>query len=186
MRTFMTTVLPWFLPGVAVSLVIGILVARPVAGWLRTSWLLALLFVVSLGTAIAATLPPDSDGLVAQAGGITCDLERMWPASPRTYLRLNDVSLNVLLFVPFGITVGMLPRSRRTRLVVLGAIALPFVIEATQSLVPVLGRGCESADVVDNLTGLVIGLALGRGMALARSRLASTGAAGSGGARDQG
>lgn len=41
------------------------------------------------------------------------------------------------------------------------AVALPFVIEATQLLVPSLGRACESADVVDNLTGLVLGLAAG-------------------------
>ena len=46
-------------------------------------------------------------------------------------------------------------------LVVVAAIALPFAIEATQLLVPLLGRGCESADVVDNLIGLAIGLAIG-------------------------
>ncbi len=40
----------------------------------------------------------------------------------------------------------------------IAAIALPFAIETIQLLLPVLDRACESADVVDNLTGLVIGL----------------------------
>jgi len=45
--------------------------------------------------------------------------------------------------------------------VVVGAIALSFAIETTQLLVLWLDRACQSADVVDNLTGLAIGLAGG-------------------------
>jgi hypothetical protein len=41
------------------------------------------------------------------------------------------------------------------------AIALPFAIETTQMVVPVIERGCQSADVFDNLTGLAVGLAIG-------------------------
>ncbi len=41
------------------------------------------------------------------------------------------------------------------------AIALPVAIETTQLVIPALERGCQSADVFDNLTGLVIGLVLG-------------------------
>ena len=43
----------------------------------------------------------------------------------------------------------------------LAAIALPFAIEAVQFAVTPLGRACQSADVVDNLTGLLVGLVAG-------------------------
>ena len=55
----------------------------------------------------------------------------------------------------------MVPRSHRKAAVLILAVALPFVIEATQLLVTPLGRACESGDVVDNVTGLFIGLAAG-------------------------
>ena len=35
---------------------------------------------------------------------------------------------------------------------------MPFLIEAVQLVATPLGRVCQSGDVVDNLTGLVIGL----------------------------
>jgi VanZ family protein len=64
------------------------------------------------------------------------------------------------------VAIGLFPRSRRTAAVVIAAIALPFAIETIQLLLPVLDRACESADVVDNLTGLVLGL--GGGVVAAR------------------
>jgi glycopeptide antibiotics resistance protein len=76
-------------------------------------------------------------------------------------IRVDDRSLNVLLFIPLGVSLGLLPRSRRTAVLVLAAVLFPFVIETTQLLVPALSRGCESVDVIDNLTGLAIGLAGG-------------------------
>jgi len=33
-----------------------------------------------------------------------------------------------------------------------------------QLLIPILDRGCQSADVVDNITGLLIGLVIGTGL----------------------
>ena len=39
----------------------------------------------------------------------------------------------------------------------LAAIALPFAIETVQFAVTPLVRACQSADVVDNLTGLLVG-----------------------------
>jgi glycopeptide antibiotics resistance protein len=68
---------------------------------------------------------------------------------------------NVLLFIPLGAAIAFVPRSRRKVLLVAGGLTVPFVIEGLQLLVPALGRGCESADVFDNLLGLVIGLVLG-------------------------
>jgi glycopeptide antibiotics resistance protein len=62
------------------------------------------------------------------------------------------------MFIPLGVTIALVPRSRRKVVVLIAAIALPFAIETAQLLLPVLDRACESADVVDNLTGLVVGL----------------------------
>ena len=65
------------------------------------------------------------------------------------------------MFIPLGFAIAMVPRSRRKAAVLAAAVALPFVIEATQLVVTPLGRACQSADVVDNLTGLVLGLVAG-------------------------
>ena len=65
------------------------------------------------------------------------------------------------MFIPLGAAIGLVPGSRRKAVLVTGAIALPFAIEATQLLVPWLDRACESADVVDNLMGLALGLVAG-------------------------
>ena len=124
-------------------------VARPVA------WLM----VLSLGVILAATMTPQWEALAFGARGpSSCDFSRAGLAPLRELLRFNDTSGNVLMFVPLGVTIGLLPRSRRTAAVVIAAIALPFAIETIQLLLPVLDRACESADVVDNLTGLVVGL----------------------------
>ena len=67
----------------------------------------------------------------------------------------------MVMFVPLGFAIAVLPWSHRKAAVLVAAVALPFVIEATQLLVAPLGRACESGDGVDNLTGLFIGLAAG-------------------------
>jgi glycopeptide antibiotics resistance protein len=63
--------------------------------------------------------------------------------------------------VPLGAAISLLPRSRRKAAIVVAAFALPFAIERVQLLAPLLHGGCQSADVIDNLTGLAIGLAGG-------------------------
>ncbi len=45
--------------------------------------------------------------------------------------------------------------------VLLGAFALPIVIETVQLLATSLDRACQTSDISDNLTGLVIGLVAG-------------------------
>ena len=74
---------------------------------------------------------------------------------------METAILNVLLFMPLGVSIAFMPRSRLKVAVLVAAIALPFAIETTQLLLPILDRGCQSADVIDNLTGLVLGLAGG-------------------------
>jgi hypothetical protein len=147
-------------------MVLAILVAwfasERVAGALRTTRSVAVVLVFGLGFIAAATLTPTLGGLSSLADGPpvpagTCDLSRLRPISPVRLLSVNQASSNVFLFVPLGIAVVLLPRSRRRAMVATGAAALPFVIEATQLLLPALGRECQGSDVVDNLTGLAIG-----------------------------
>jgi glycopeptide antibiotics resistance protein len=42
-----------------------------------------------------------------------------------------------------------------------GAFFFPFAIEGMQYLLPMLGRRCDAADVIDNLIGLFLGGAIG-------------------------
>jgi hypothetical protein len=90
-----------------------------------------------------------------------CVLVRFWPASLQELASVSGPSLNVVLFVPLGIALALLPRSRERSIAIAAAVALPFAIETIQYIVPALGRYCDSADVADNLTGLVVGLAIG-------------------------
>jgi hypothetical protein len=157
-----SAVLPWFLPGVAVSVVLGLILGGRVGRVLRTNRALGTLLVLSVGVVVSATLTPLGRGFEGGAAAIQgCDLSRTWLPSLAELRGLNDASLNVLLFAPLGFSIALLPPSRRTLAVGVAAVALPFVIETTQMLAPVLHRGCESADVVDNLLGLALGVAAG-------------------------
>ena len=161
MRTF-AGVLPWFLPGLAITTVIALAVAGRVARRLRTESWIAFLLLMSVGAVLAATIPPDAGGFgdLPLAPG-RCDFGRIGLAPLSQYLHLGDTSLNVILFVPLGLAVGLLGRSPATAWLLVAALALPPAIEAIQSVAPMLERGCQSRDVVDNLLGLGIGLALG-------------------------
>jgi len=143
--------------GVAAGGYVGrLLGARPILG--RA-------IVISLGIVLAATLTPQREAI--ESGALStgnCDLSRVGLAPLARLRTLNDVSVNVLLFVPLGTAIGLVPSSRRKIAVVMVAVALPFAIELTQLLGPVLDRACQSADVVDNLSGLVLGLAVGTGV----------------------
>ncbi|MGO9179051.1 MAG: VanZ family protein [Candidatus Limnocylindrales bacterium] len=160
---------PGFLPGLAVSLVLAVFAARPLARALGSGRILAGTLVVSLGIVLSATLTPSPSGLARDIAGLgplehyrpTCDLSRIGPAPIGDYLTLNDTSLNVLLLVPLGLTIGLLPASRRKTMILLLALALPFVVEGTQLVVVPLDRACQSGDVSDNLLGLVFGLVAG-------------------------
>ena len=114
------------------------------------------------GGLLAATIPPDAGGFSGRPSAPgRCDFGRIALAPLSQYLHFGDTSLNVILFVPLGLAVGLLGRSPATARVLVAVLALPLAIEAIQSLLPMLGRGCQSGDVVDNLLGLGIGLALG-------------------------
>lgn len=169
MRRFLAAV-P--LAGVAllVAVFIAVWLSPVVARRLHASRGLAVLLVVGFGLVLAATLTPDADALAGEASDGTCDVSRVWLASVAQLTRVTDISLNVLLFVPLGLAVGLLPRSRAANVITIAAVALPFVVEGTQLLVTALGRGCQTADIVDNLLGLAIGMVLGTGARLIMAR----------------
>jgi glycopeptide antibiotics resistance protein len=157
-----SSVLPWLVPGVAISVAISIAASGAVGRALRVRRLVALALVLSLGVILAATLTPQWEALAFGAQGpSSCDFSRISLAPLGQLLSADDSGGNILMFIPFGVAIGILPRSRRKAAIMAFAIALPFAVETVQLLVPALDRACESADVVDNLTGLAIGLAGG-------------------------
>lgn len=162
--------IPWLLPGLAITTVIALAVAGRVARRLRTENWIAFLLVVSVGAVIAATIPPVAGGFRGQPSAPgRCDFGRTGLAPLSQYLHLVDTSLNVMLFVPLGLAIGLLGRSPVTAWLLAPALASPVVIEAIQSLAPMLARECQSQDVVDNLLGLVIGLVLGALLSVVRA-----------------
>jgi glycopeptide antibiotics resistance protein len=160
MRTFIGEV-PLSVLALAVSVVIAIALSRPVAGWLHTRRYVAALTLIGFGFVLSATLVPTGAALEGAVGDGMCDTSRVGFASIEELTSVNVSSLNVLLFVPLGFAVGLLPLSRAAAVTAVAAASLTFVVETIQLWVPVLGRGCQTADMVDNLMGLVIGLVIG-------------------------
>ena len=151
----------WFWPGVAVAVIVAAAASGRLARAWRLSRAVAFGLVFSLGLIVAATLTPSRDALLFGIPGPgTCDLSGFLPPALSDLRTLNDTSLNVLLFLPLGLTVGVAAPSRRTLALVVASVALPFAIEGIQLVVTPLGRACQSVDVVDNLTGLVLGGAI--------------------------
>jgi len=149
---------PWFWPGLLLSVVVGALAAPAVARRLSIGLVHAAVLVASVGLIVSATMTPLRDALEFGAvGSGTCDLSRIGPPALRDLRGITDTTLNLVLFVPLGVAIGLLPRPRPRRVLLAFAIAFPFAIETFQLLAPVLDRGCQSADVIDNLTGLIVG-----------------------------
>ncbi len=154
--------LPWVAPGTTLFAIIGLFVSGPIARALDTRRLVGWLLVVSLALIAFATLVPLYGTFEAGApGSVGCDLSVLTPVTLGDFVSITDRALNVVLFAPLGFALGLMPRSRRSLVLIAGAAALPFAIEATQGLLPVLHRACESRDVIDNITGLLVGLACG-------------------------
>ena len=157
----MLSTVPWLLPGSLVAFVLSAALSPPVARVLGVRRVVAWVLLLSFGVIISATLTPLRGAFAGDVGSGTCDFSRLGPASIEELQTDRDAFLNMLIFVPFGLAIGVCPRSRLKATIVAAAVALPFAIEAIQLLVPALARGCQSADVADNLVGLVIGLAAG-------------------------
>lgn len=156
---------PGFVPGLVVATIAVILLTAPVARALGIGRPHAALLVGSIGVIVAATLFPDVvawvTGAPPSSSGApwSCDLERIRP-SLTELLEGSEATANVLLFVPLGIAVALLPR--RIRPVAVGlAVLSPIAIEIIQSGIPLLDRRCQGEDVADNLLGLLLGVTIG-------------------------
>ena len=93
------------------------------------------------------------------SAGRSCDFSRIGLVPLEDLFEVNDASLNVALFLPLGVALALISNPRRKFALMFAAIALPFGIEALQLWAPILARGCESADVIDNLSGMAVGFA---------------------------
>lgn len=160
--TSITSTLPLLVPGSVVAAVLAVVLSGAVGRWLGVHRSVAFVLLVTVGVILAVTLSPqDLQGTHDFRIAGSCDLSRMWPPSLSELQLETDAAANVLIFIPVGVAIGLAPWSRRKVGVLLAAIALPFAIEAVQFAVTPLGRACQSADVVDNLTGLLVGLVAG-------------------------
>lgn len=154
--------LPWLLPGTVIAIVIGTILAGPVARRLGSRRIAAWLLLVSLGVIVAATLTPvDCPCPGGADGSLTCDMSRVGIASLQDLLSGNDIAENILMFLPLGFAIALLPASRARTALLVAALVLPIGIETIQLFAVPLHRACQGWDVADNLTGLAIGLAAG-------------------------
>jgi VanZ family protein len=159
-RSFVAAV-PLAALALAIAVIVAFALSPRLARSLHTSRAIAALLLMGFGLVLAATLTPDAAAFAGDASDGTCDVSRIGLAPMSELTRISAASLNVLLFIPLGIAIGLLPRTRAAAVVTIAAIALTFFVETVQLLVTVLGRGCQTADLADNLLGLAIGIVIG-------------------------
>lgn len=153
--------LPWFFPAMMLSVFVSVFVSRPFARLFILSQPVAFGVLCALGLTLSATLTPLGDMAVEIGRSGACDTSRVG-LPPLGQLRgVNDTSLNVLLFMPLGFSIGLIPSRGPKTMLIVAAMALPASIEVVQLLVPSLGRGCQTADVIDNVAGLLLGFGAG-------------------------
>lgn len=153
---------PGFVPGALVAIAISFAANGLVGRALSILRDLAAAFIVCLGLILSATLTVGREGLAyAVNGTVSCDLTRLGAATLAELSAANETTLNILLFVPFGVVCGLIPRSPLKASILAAAFAMPFAIETVQLLMSAMNRTCQSADVIDNLAGLAAGLTLG-------------------------
>jgi hypothetical protein len=148
------TALTWWLVAALVWLL------APGAG--RTAW--SLLFWCALGLLVAVTLTPSLGSPPWWQAG-TCAPQ--WPRTGFGLLAPNpERRWNVLLGVPLGLAALAWPAwtwlaGRRPGLPALAAVPIalvaPAAVELGQKELPSLHRLCAVVDVVDNLSGVLVG-----------------------------
>jgi glycopeptide antibiotics resistance protein len=144
---------------------LGSVAAFAIAGFV---WSLAVIAIVTL-------LPTDPDlGLVpAEGRATTCSTDIGGPAPEGFWIFAGGQRLlNVLLFVPSGALLVLGASRWRVGwlLVPVGLLALAAysaLIELVQLELARIDRACDLTDVIDNVTGAVIGVAVGAVLMLA-------------------
>lgn len=168
------TTLPLMAPTFIVGLLLGLLFARRLGAVLRSSPLVAFLLVASVALVVAVTLTPlrEVPGAVDPMAAVPDVGGPLW-RWPWQWWPVDDRTLNVVLFVPLGLAVGLVGRTVVRRWLTVAALVSPLVVEGTQWAVDWLARDSQWQDVADNLVGVVLGLLLGWVVRAGRGRSAS-------------
>lgn len=156
---------PLLVPGVAIALIVGVALAPWASARTGLSPLLAGMLVFAFGAIVAITLTPGSG--VGFFGPPWCGGLRPPPRLGQLLSISSEHGLNIVLFVPLGVLIGLIPRVRPFAIAALVAAAMPIVIEWIQYSVPRLDRICQTWDALENLMGLLIGLVIGVAVAYA-------------------
>lgn len=149
---------PLLWPGVVIAVALAGALGDRLGRRLKAPRSIGALFIFSLGLIASATLTPSPQALLSGADGSgTCDLRRFGLAPLSEILALHDAGFNVLLYLPLGVALGLLPWRRPTAGWWLLALGLAPAVELIQLVVTPLDRTCQSSDMIDNLTGLIVG-----------------------------
>lgn len=152
-------------PGVAIAGILAVALGGRLGRRLTAPRWVGALLIFALGLIASATLTPSREALrFGVAGTGTCDLSRVGLAPLSAIFAPQDAGFNVLLYLPLGVALGSLPWRRSSAGWWLVAVGLAPAVELTQLVVTQLDRACQSSDVVDNLTGLVVGVVAARGL----------------------
>ena len=155
-RSFLRTLgeTPHVYPVLLLAAVVSALAAPWAARRTGLGWLPAGLLLFSFGAVLAITLTPGIGG--DPSAPITCQGLVPAPSLSELWSLTNENGQNVLLFVPLGLFIGLIPRRNVLVGAAVGAAALPFAIEGIQALLPGLarvvpgvGRGRERAGTGD-------------------------------------
>ena len=152
---------PWAIPLVAASSVAAVVVALVLqktrgAG----AWLVAAL-IVSGALVVALTLTPNAG--IEESSFVDPRFDRgPWGylRQPEYWLHLDSRTLNVALFLPLGLTLGLLARGAARWAILAFGFALPWIVEGLQAVLP-FDRDPQSIDLADNTTGFLVGYLIG-------------------------
>jgi hypothetical protein len=162
--------------GVMLALITGAFVVLALAAWLVSRWaglpwsLLAALLAWTLVVIGTITLIPanGAPGIVSAEGRLAgCSWDIGGPAPDGFWILPGGQRLlNTVVFAPSGLLLApVLARFRFAWLSVpLGLVLLAgysVLIELTQLVAARIDRACDVTDVVDNVTGAVLGCAVG-------------------------
>ena len=158
--------LPWAAPSVVAGAILGLMTmavfprrrsASDRIGFALLTWCLTVALVVTLS-------PVRNDYFGVPSIG--CDWSIWRPLDYHYWFRSGSRPPNVWLFLPAGVGVMLLDRWGKKLFGAMVLGALPPAIELIQDRYPQLKRSCSSQDVIDNWTGLALGVVAGFLLAL--------------------
>lgn len=148
----------WTLVALAAGTVVSVLVWRPATrrtGWRPGATLVTLLLFT---VALSLTVTPDGDQpKLGLAACIPYDWNDLLFTVLHTGGGLVGNVLNLLLLLP--LTASLVLATGRTRSAVVLALLMPPMVELVQTQLP--GRSCVVSDLLTNMTGALLGVAVG-------------------------